>query len=68
MVGIARKINGHDFNDIENAFNQIKKVKDKPHIIIAHTIKGKGISFMEDDNNWHYRTPNTEELSLAQKN
>ena len=61
----CQEINGHDFKDIENAFTEIKKVKDKPHIIIAHTVKGKGISFMEDDNNWHYRTPNNEELSLA---
>ena len=37
----------------------------KPSIIVADTIKGKGISFMEDDNNWHYRTPNKEELAAA---
>ena len=34
-------------------------------MIIAHTVKGKGISFMEDDNNWHYRTPNLDELAAA---
>ena len=39
----------------------------RPNVIIANTIKGKGISFMEDDNNWHYRTPNLEELDLAIK-
>ena len=61
----SQEINGHDFVEIENAFNQIKKVNGKPHIIIAHTIKGKGISFMEDNNNWHYRIPNNEELDLA---
>ena len=32
---------------------------------MAHTIKGKGVSFMEDDNNWHYRTPNPDELRAA---
>ena len=47
------------------AFETCKSIEDKPSIIIAHTIKGKGISFMEDDNNWHYRMPNQEELELA---
>ena len=42
-----------------------QEVKKKPSLIIAHTIKGKGVSFMEDDNNWHYRIPNNEELKLA---
>lgn len=37
----------------------------KPSVIIAHTVKGKGVSFMEDDNNWHYRTPDEDELRLA---
>jgi len=35
--------------------------------VVAHTIKGKGISFMEDDNNWHYRIPKAEEVHLAKK-
>jgi transketolase len=35
--------------------------------IVAHTIKGRGVSFMEDDNNWHYRIPNAEELAAARK-
>ena len=34
-------------------------------MIIAHTVKGKGVSFMEDDNNWHYKTPNNNELKAA---
>ena len=38
---------------------------DRPLAIIAHTVKGKGVSFMEDDNNWHYRIPNEEELAKA---
>ncbi len=37
----------------------------KPTAIIAHTIKGKGISFMEDDNNWHYKIPTEEHLEQA---
>ena len=63
----CQEINGHDFFEIENAFKRIKDIKNKPHMIIAHTIKGKGISFMEDNNNWHYRTPNKEELESALK-
>ena len=42
-----------------------KLENNRPSIIVAHTIKGKGISFMEDNNNWHYRTPNEDELKLA---
>ena len=37
----------------------------KPAAIIAHTVKGKGVSFMEDDNNWHYRAPNAKEVEAA---
>jgi transketolase len=39
----------------------------KPVAIIAHTVKGKGVSFMEDDNNWHYRTPTADEVKMAAK-
>ena len=53
------------FFEIHDSFLNTKKVQDKPSIIIANTIKGKEVSFMEDDNNWHYRTPNDEELKLA---
>lgn len=52
-------INGHNFREINKAF---KLKSDKPKAIIANTIKGKGINCMEDDNNWHYRSPNKEEL------
>jgi transketolase len=37
----------------------------KPVAVVAHTVKGKGVSFMEDDNNWHYRIPTAEEVKLA---
>jgi len=39
----------------------------KPVALIAHTVKGKGVSFMEDDNNWHYRPPTAEEVVKARK-
>ncbi len=61
----VQEINGHNFNEMEEAFNNAKQIKNKPSVIVANTIKGKGVSFMEDDNNWHYRIPNSEELKLA---
>ena len=61
----VQEINGHNFNEMEEAFTNAKQIKNKPSVIVANTIKGKGVSFMEDDNNWHYRIPNSEELKLA---
>ena len=61
----TQEINGHDFFQINKAFFNVSKIKNKPKAIIANTIKGKGISFMEDDNNWHYRIPNDAELKKA---
>lgn len=59
-------INGHDFNEIEAAVQQAK-INSKPTAIIAHTVKGKGISFMEDNARWHGKAPNLEELNQALK-
>ena len=56
------EINGHNYNEIESA---IFKKTDKPKVIIAHTIKGKGISYMENEFIWHYKSPNKEELKRA---
>ncbi len=61
----VQEIDGHNFEDMFEAFTKAKQEKFKPSAIIAHTVKGKGISFMEDDNNWHYKTPNKDELELA---
>ncbi len=47
------EINGHDFTEIEQAFHQARSKNDRPSIIIAHTIKGKGVSFMENSPTWH---------------
>ena len=60
------EIDGHDYEQIEYALNtQTNKERDKPLAVIANTIKGKGVSFMEDDNNWHYKVPTNDELELA---
>ena len=61
----AQEIDGHDLTAIGQALVTARAETSKPSVIVAHTIKGKGVSFMEDDNNWHYRTPNPQELSAA---
>jgi len=61
----AQQIDGHDFHAINKAFDAARSEIKKPSVIVADTIKGKGVSFMEDDNNWHYRTPNDMELAAA---
>ena len=61
----VKEVNGHNFKDMEKVFKTVPFKKNKPSIIIAHTIKGKGISFMENKLEWHYKSPNKEELNLA---
>jgi len=61
----ACEVDGHDMQAILDALES--NVSGKPKAIIAHTVKGKGVSFMEDDNNWHYRIPNAEEVALSKK-
>ncbi|MBN1870255.1 MAG: transketolase [Candidatus Omnitrophica bacterium] len=56
---------GHHFKNLADAFDQFGAVKDKPFLIIAHTVKGKGISFMEGERKWHGKAPNDEELAAA---
>lgn len=58
-------IDGHSLPEILSAINQALEVKDRPVMIIAKTIKGKGVSFIEDKNGWHGKTLNKEELSRA---
>ena len=61
----VQEIDGHDLSAIAQALATARLQISKPSVIVAHTVKGKGVSFMEDDNNWHYRTPNPEELVAA---
>lgn len=56
------EIDGHDVTAILSALAKFPSVSNKPTAIIAHTVKGKGVSFMEDDNNWHYRIPTADEV------
>jgi len=57
---------GHNIDELVNALNKNINL-DKPHIIVAHTIKGKGVSFMEDKTKFHYNPPSNDELELAIK-
>lgn len=59
------EIDGHNFDQILFELSRVKPSNQKPTAIVAHTVKGKGVSFMEDDNNWHYRSPNNEEVAMA---
>ena len=61
----VREIDGHDHAQIESAFNSVPFEPDKPSVIIAHTVKGKGISFMENQLAWHYKSPNAEQFVQA---
>jgi transketolase len=63
----AVEVDGHDFQQLLGALSQFPNVNEKPTAIIAHTVKGKGASFMEDDNNWHYRIPTADEVIQAKK-
>ena len=60
-------INGNNIEEIINAFESAKKTKDKPTCIIAKTIKGKGVSFMENKAEWHGKAPNEEEYIQAMR-
>jgi transketolase len=61
------EVDGHDFTQLIDAFNQAKLVTGQPTVIIAHTIKGKGVSFMENNPNFHGKAPNAEEVEIALK-
>ncbi|GIL00703.1 MAG: transketolase [Alphaproteobacteria bacterium] len=63
----AMEIDGHDVGLLARLMAEVPNGSGKPVAIIAHTVKGKGVSFMEDDNNWHYRAPTAEEVAAAHK-
>lgn len=61
----TRDIDGHDFDQIENALLSVPFEPGRPSCIIAHTVKGKGVSFMEGQLAWHYKHPSDKELQQA---
>jgi len=58
------KCNGHNFFEIIDSIEKAKKIKDKPSVIIANTVMGKGISQIENNHNWHGKAPSKEELDI----
>ncbi len=63
----VQTINGHDFNAIDKAFAHAKTVKGKPSAIVARTVKGKGVSYMENAVEWHGKAPNDEQYRIAMR-
>lgn len=61
----VREIDGHNLDEIVDAFTALPLEKNQPSCIIAHTVKGKGVSFMEDTLLWHYRSPQGNEFEAA---
>lgn len=58
-------VNGHSFGEIKGAFDEARKTKGKPTMILAHTVKGKGVSFMEGKLEWHGKAPTRDEADRA---
>jgi transketolase len=61
------EVDGHDFPQLLDALEKAKKIKGQPAAIIAHTVKGKGVSFMENNVDFHGKAPNAKELEIALK-
>ncbi len=60
-------IDGHNYDEIRSALTEAKKVKNKPTAVIMNTVKGKGVSYMENNVSWHGSAPNEEQYNLAIK-
>lgn len=58
-------VNGHDFSQLADALAKAKETKGKPTMILMHTVKGKGVSFMENQAGWHGKAPNAEQYAQA---
>ena len=63
----ATEIDGNDMREVVSCLRRVPDGSRKPVAIVAHTVKGKGVSFMEDDNNWHYRIPSAAEVVSAKQ-
>lgn len=61
----VKEIDGHNYNELKDALKSVPFELNRPSCIIAHTVKGKGVSFMENQLMWHYKSPNAEQLRLA---
>jgi transketolase len=63
----VREVDGHNLDEIVDTFASLPLERNRPSVIIAHTVKGKGISFMEDNLAWHYKSPSDEQVLMAMK-
>ena len=63
----AVEVDGHDFDALERVFGQAKTVKGRPFAIVMKTVKGKGVSYMENQVGWHGKAPNDEQCEIALK-
>jgi transketolase len=61
------EVDGHDIDSVTSALESLDEDSEVPLAIVAHTVKGKGVSFMEDDNNWHYLVPKPEQVEQAKR-
>ena len=61
----AESCNGHDFSELDKAFTRLKQINDRPKVLIADTIKGKGVSYMENVCEWHGKAPSREQAETA---
>jgi transketolase len=58
---------GNDIASLRTTFINLKKEKNRPHLVIAHTVKGKGVSYIENNHKWHHKVPSQEEYDVALK-
>lgn len=63
----VKEVDGHNFKEMEKTMKTIPFKKNKPSVIIAHTVKGKGVSFMENKLEWHYKSPSEQQYNTALK-
>jgi len=63
----CKEVDGHNVVDLQRTLREVPFLKGKPSIVVAHTMKGKGVSFMENSLLWHYRCPDDEEYAMAIK-
>ncbi len=61
------EVDGNDMVALVSLFDRLPKDSSRPHLVIAHTVKGKGVSFMENKPDWHHRAPTADELDLAER-
>ena len=61
----VREIDGHDHEELAATLGSVPFARGQPSLVLAHTVKGKGVSFMEHQLAWHYRSPNGEQLAAA---